>query len=170
MKFIKALAICLMAIVIITISSCSKNNEASLSTSISAKINGTSTQFTKNILALSGDVNGVAFTSVQGADANGNMLSLTINGQLVSGKTYSTADQVEFGLRPSMLYSTIDGSKFANEWTDKSDVVSIKLTSVSGNYIQGTFRGELVGSLDSIDPVFGSKSITEGNFSAIITK
>ena len=170
MKIIGTLAIAAVALATIATTSCKKDDSNSISstTAISAKIDGKSTQFIENIIAITGDVNGIEFTNVEGADANGNTLSITISGPLVAGKTYSPATS-KSGEMPVILYSSPSGMNFSNDYQDRSDVVSIKLTAVSGNRIQGTFRGELSGTLNAADPTFGSKSVTEGKFTATIS-
>ncbi|MFD0765535.1 hypothetical protein ACFQZI_11790 [Mucilaginibacter lutimaris] len=171
MKIIKLSAISFLALTTIIATSCSKKDSEDLSstTTISAKIDGKATQFTKNVIAFTGDANGIEFTNVEGKDANGNTLSVTISGALVAGKTYSPATS-QSGESPIILYSTVDDVNFSNSYQDKSDVVSITLTAVSGNRIQGTFRGELSSLLNANDPTFKSKSVTEGTFTATLPK
>jgi hypothetical protein len=167
MRSIKNLTLLAIAFVLITLSSCKKDNGDVPSTSksnLTAKVNGTVIVFDKFAVGITGSVNGVDFTSVQGTAADGSNMSLTINGAVVAGKTYvsSTTDLENSG---SVLFTTKDDETFSSYDNDSGEG-SITVTSVSGKTIKGTFKGKLKGFLSSSTE---TKTVTEGTFTVTVT-
>ena len=87
MKFFKTLAFSALAFCIVLFSSCSKDNsDVAASATITATIDGTPTTFDKNVMGASSTFNGANVTSIQGSDAQGNRITISLKGNLIAGK------------------------------------------------------------------------------------
>lgn len=164
---IKSILLFTTAFAVLAFGSCKKDSNNQPALSISAKVDGTATAFNNNILGFKGTANSAAFTNIEGTDAAGNSVALTIYGDLVAGKTFSAT-------------TVFDGDAFL-AYTTKSDdlyqlggdasastMFSVTITSVSGNKVSGTFQGTLKEFI--VGPgTPHTKIITEGKFTAEIT-
>ncbi|RYU90306.1 hypothetical protein EWM62_12320 [Mucilaginibacter terrigena] len=171
MKFIKTLIFSVVALGAVTLSSCTKDddNDIVASATISASIDGTETTFNKNVVGTTGSVNGATFTSIQGSDAAGNTLSVTITGALTAGKTY-VATSGNDDEKPVILYTTTDNEAYLNADDDVSNAVSVTLSSVSSNNtIQGSFKGK-VSTLLVGNGAVKSKTVTNGKFNVKVNQ
>ena len=166
-KTINALIMLALTIGVVSLNACKKEKKSPTpSNTITATISGTNSTFNTNAIALTGSLNSTNFTAVQGEGANGTNLSVTINGTLTAGKTYSAAT----GNEPTLLYST-STDDFLNDDTSVANSVSVTITSVSATAVQGTFKGDVVNTVINTDGHAKiTKSITNGAFNVSISK
>jgi len=170
MKNIKALMLAVAAITLLTFNSCKKDNgdvPGASSNTISVKVDGKATLFNKEVVAASGAVSNSLFTSIQGKNADGGVISIVLNGAITAGKTFSN-DAPNDDDKPLVMFTTKDEISFLND-DSSSNMVSVTITSVSGNKVKGTFKGGLT------TVVFGNgtpetKSFTEGTFDVTLIK
>jgi len=163
MKIIKAL---LLLTIIISVSSCSKDNEVPTKIyAITANVDGTATTFT-NVTGTTGSANGNLLTTIQGKTSDGSTLSIAINGEIVAGKTYSAAT-VGASVQPLVSYSS-GGDIYLNNDAGVN-LVSVTVTEVDSNFIEGTFTGDLATVVVGNGAV-KTKIITNGIFTAKLKK
>lgn len=161
MRTIKILTVLILALGVITFSSCKKDKKVTPSATITADVNGTATSFNTNALAVKGTEGDTQITAVQGDGPNGTHLAITINGTVTAGTTYSATGNNE----PILLYSNTDDN-FLNDDSSTTNAVSVTITSVSSTSIQGTFKGDVTNTVINPDNHAAiSKSITNGKFS-----
>jgi hypothetical protein len=164
MKIIKAL---LLLTIVIGVSSCTKDNENPTKIyAITANVDGTATTFDTNITGTTGAANGTILTTIQGKTSDGSTISITINGEIVAGKTYSAAT-VGASLQPLILYSLGDDD-YLNSSVG-ANLVSVTVTEASDNFIEGTFKGNLATVVVGNGAV-KTKVITSGIFTAKLKK
>jgi hypothetical protein len=159
MKIIKTL---LLLAIVITVSSCTKDNEEpTIINSISASVSGTATSFNTNVTASSTAANETKLTKIQGSASDGSTLLVTIGGELVEGKTYTAAT---VGAAEKPIISLTSGNDIYLNNDAGATLVSITVTSISPNFIEGAFKGDLatVGASPKL------KVITEGKFIAAV--
>jgi hypothetical protein len=170
MKFFKTLIFSALAFCIVLFSSCSKDNsDVAASATITATIDGTPTTFDKNVMGASSTFNGANVTSIQGSDAQGNRITISLTGNLIAGKTYSS-NAANNDDKPLVFYVTAANTTYATDVSSVSDVIKVKVSAVSSTNAQGAFSGKLTALLDNNDPVFGTKTITDGKFNVSIAK
>lgn len=168
MKAIKAIILLTLTFGVITLNSCKKDDkEATVSTSISASIDGTATTF-NNAVGLTGTVGGVKFTSVTGTASNKAVISITLNGTITAGKTYSAA-AANASDKPLLLYAPDDNDDYFNDDSNTAKLVSVTVTSISATNIQGTFKGNVTNTISIGNGTGKIKSITNGKFNVTIT-
>ena len=164
MKIIKAL---LLLTIVIGVSSCTKDNQdPERIYAITANVDGTATTFNTNVTGTTGSANGTIVTAIQAKTSDGSTISVTINGELVAGKTYSAA-VVGATLQPVIQF-TSGADVYVNN-TVGANLVSVTVTEVSDTFIEGTFKGDLttvaVGGV-----AVKTKAITNGIFTAKLKK
>lgn len=170
MKSNKLLIVLSLALGTLTLNSCSKSTTTTTTNiNISADINGTATTFNTNAVAISGTVSGQTFTNITGQAKDGTMLSITLMGAPVAGKTYSDAatndnDKPLIDITPPGN----DSSDFLND-DSSPNVPSVTISSVSSGTISGTFKGGLVQGIETSNGTLPTKSITNGKFSLTYT-
>jgi hypothetical protein len=163
MKIIKAL---LLLTIVIGVSSCSKDNENPTKIyAITANVDGTATTFT-GVTGTTGAVNGNILTTIQGKAEDGSTVSIVINGEIIAGKTYSAAT-VGASVQPLVLYSS-GGDDYLNSDAG-ANLVSVTVTEVADNFIEGTFKGDLANVVVGGGTV-KTKVITNGIFTAKLKK
>jgi hypothetical protein len=157
MKKIKILAVLAMSLAVVTLNSC-KKKDVKPAVSITATVDGTATSFNVNAAALQGTVSGMTFTNIQGSTSGGAMLSMTLQGAVTAGKTYSDAAASE-GDMPLFVYapSATSQDDYLNDDDNASNLPTVTITSVSSTTIDGTFKGLVQNST-------GTKSIADGKF------
>lgn len=162
MRKIKSILLLTLAVGIITLNSCSKDKDnAVISTTITASIDGTATTF-NNAFALTGTVGGTKFTNVQGTSSSKAVLSITMNGTITAGKTY-TSTATAISDRASLLYAPNDTDDYLNDDSNSAKIVTVTVTSISSTNIQGTFKGNVTAGSGKV------KAITDGKFNVAIT-
>jgi hypothetical protein len=166
MKFIKTLILSAVAFGTITFSSCSKNNEVAASATITANIDGTLATFNKNVLGTTGSVNGATFTTIQGTDASGNNISITLAGTLTAGKTY-TSNAASDNDKPVVLYTTADNETYVNDDSNVSNIISVTVASATSSSAQGSFSGKLTTLLVG-NGTAKTKTVTDGKFNVTL--
>ncbi|HTD41479.1 MAG TPA: hypothetical protein VK671_12710, partial [Mucilaginibacter sp.] len=126
--------------------------------SITATLDGAATNFNVNAAALQGTVSGMTFTNIQGSTSGGAMLSMTLQGAVTAGKTYSDATASQNDM-PLFVYapSATSQDDYLNDDNDTSNLPSVTITSVTSTTIDGTFKGLVANST-------GTKSIANGKF------
>ena len=160
MNIIKTLALSLFALLILTFNSCKKDSgTVVLSNSFSATIDGTPTVFT-NALIFTNTVNNQTVTVLEGT-SDKTTLSITLNGAITAGKTYTTTAS-NANDRPVMLYVNTDDN-YINDDTNTSNPVSVTVNTVSSSVISGVFTGNLSNSTTG-NATHKTKSITNGKF------
>ena len=168
MKAIKTIILLTLTFGVITLNSCKKDDkEATVSTSISASIDGTATTF-NSAIGLTGTVGGEKFTSVTGTASNKAVISITLNGTITAGKTYSSA-AANASDRPLLLYAPDDNDDYFNDDSNTAKLVSVTVTSISSTNIQGTFKGNVTNTISVGNGTGKIKSITNGKFNVTIT-
>lgn len=168
MKTIKTLILLTLMTGVITLNSCKKNDkEVTVSSSISASIDGTATTF-NNALAITGTIGGEKFTNVQGTASNKAVISITINGTITAGKTYSSA-ATKVSDRPVLLYAPDDNDDYMNDDSNTAKLVTVTVTSISATNIQGTFKGNVTNTISIGNGSGKVKSITDGKFNVTLT-
>jgi hypothetical protein len=157
MKKIKILAVLAMSLAVVTLNSC-KKKDVKPAVSITATVDGTATSFNVNAAALQGTVSGMTFTNIQGSTSGGAMLSMTLQGAVTAGKTYSDAAASE-GDMPLFVYapSATSEDDYLNDDDNASNLPTVTITSVTSTTIDGTFKGLVQNST-------GTKSIADGKF------
>jgi hypothetical protein len=164
MRKIKSILLLTLAVGIITLNSCSKDKDnAVISTTITASIDGTATTF-NNAFALTGTVGGTKFTNVQGTASSKAVLSITINGTITTGKTY-TSTATAISDRALLLYAPNDTDDYINDDSNSTKIVTVTVTvtSISSTNIQGTFKGNVTAGSGKV------KAITDGKFNVALT-
>ena len=158
MKKIKIVAVLAMSLGVITLNSCKKKDEKP-AVSITANVDGVATTFNVSAAALQGPIAGVTYTNIQGSTSGGAMLSMTLQGAITAGKTYSDAAASDND-KPLFVYATSPTSDadYLNDDDNASNLPSVTITSVTSTTIDGTFKG-LVQNFSG-----GTKSITDGKF------
>lgn len=168
MKILKILLFSAMAFVTVAISSCSKDdNNAAISGTLTATVDGKVTAFDKNVLGGTSSVNGTTFTSVRGADDAGNELTITVVGVLTPGKTFvsNAANEAD---RPIVIYTAINNDTYVNDDNATSEIVTVAVSAAASNNIEGTFSGKLT-TLVAGNSTPKTKSITNGKFNVALT-
>jgi len=168
MRSIKILTLIALVCTLCTVSSCKKDSgdvPSKGKSSLTAKVNGTVTVFDKLSLGLTGSVNGQEFTSLQGTAADGSNMSLTINGPVIAGKTYSVT-AVNYEDSGSIFYTTKDDVTFVNDDV-AANQVSITVTGLSGKTIKGAFKGGVKAMLNNSEE---TRAITEGTFNVTVAE
>ena len=159
MKIIKTL---LLLAIVITVSSCTKDNEEpAIKTSISASVGGTATTFDTDVTANKTSASGTTLTNIKGSASDGSTLSVTIGGELVEGKTYTAAT---VGAAEKPIISFTSGSDVYLNNDAGATLVSITVTNVTPNFIEGTFKGDLA----TVAATPKLKVITDGKFIAAV--
>jgi hypothetical protein len=162
MKKIKSIFLLTLAIGVITLNSCSKDKDNTvISTTITASIDGTATTF-NNAFAITGTVGGEKFTNVQGTASSKAVLSITINGTITAGKTY-TSTATAISDRALLLYAPNDTDDYINDDSISAKIVTVTVTSISSTNIQGTFKGNVTAGSGKV------KAITDGKFNVALT-
>ncbi len=161
MNKIKLLLLSTVGIAMLALTSCSKSkDDVTISTTITASIDGTATTF-NNAFAVTGTVGTEKFTNVQGTASNKAVISITLNGTITAGKTYSsTAANVSD--KPLLLFAPDDNDDYLNDDSDAAKIVTVTVTSISSTNIQGTFKGNVTAGSGKV------KAITNGKFNVAI--
>lgn len=161
MTKIKSILLLTIAVGIITLNSCSKSkDDVVVSTTITASIDGTATTF-NNAFAVTGTVGGEKFTNVQGTASNKAVMSITLNGTITAGKTYSST-AAAISDRPLLLYAPDDNDDYLNDDSNAAKIVTVTVTSISSTNIQGTFKGNVTAGSGKV------KAITDGKFNVTL--
>jgi hypothetical protein len=163
MKTVKILTVLILIFGVITLNSCKKDKKNPIPTpAITANIDGTATTFNVHAIGAKGTVDGMSITSIQGSTSNGVNISITLNGTLTAGTTYS-ATGPSTDSEPLIQLST-SSDDFLNDDSSTTNPVSVTITSISSTAIAGTFKGSLATvTIGNTQP--GTKSVTEGKFS-----
>ena len=157
MKKIKTLAVLAISLSVVTLNSC-KKKDVKPAVTITATVGGAVTNFNVNAAALQGTVAGVTVTNIQGSTSGGALLSMSLQGALTAGKTFSDAAASDND-KPLFVYATSATSDddYLNDDDDTSNLPSVTITSVTSTTVDGTFKGLVQNST-------GTKSITNGSF------
>jgi hypothetical protein len=157
MKKIKVLALLAISLAAITLNSC-KKKDVKPAVSITATVDGSATSFNVNAAALQGVLSGVTYTNIQGTTSGGAMLSMTLQGTVTAGKTYSDASTNDND-KPLFVYapSATADDDYLNDDDNASNLPSVTITSVTSTTIDGTFKGLIQNNT-------GTKTIADGKF------
>jgi hypothetical protein len=165
MKTVKILIALTLVFGVVTLNSCKKENKEP-SVAITASIDGTATTFNTGAAALTGTVQGMKVTNIQGAASNGMMLSISVLGDITAGKTYSTAADNDNDM-PMVILATSNGdTEFIND-DSTTNPFTLTITSVTSTSIEGTFKGALGESsinLGSDTQTGATKTVANGKF------
>jgi membrane-bound inhibitor of C-type lysozyme len=126
-----------------TLNACTKEKGTSITGTLSATVDGTTINFA-NVVAVRAVVDNQSFTNIQGTN-NKDTLSITLPGNITSGKTY-TSTAASDDDKALLLYSGKDDDYF-NDDSDDTKIVTVNITSASGNVYQGTFKGNLTNTI-----------------------
>lgn len=156
LKTTKTLLVFTSILIIAGFSSCKKDKKVSPpSGSMTASIDGKSISFSTHTMVVTGSVNDVNFTAIQGNASDGSTMSVTVNGTLTAGTTYTSSDP-DPGNEPVLLYG-LGNDNYMNGINNPS--VNVTITAVSSSSIQGTFSGTVTDMTSGTDKV-----ITAGKF------
>ena len=155
----KILTLLVLTFSVITLNSCKKKDPAPTAT-ITANINGTATTFNVHAMAAKGTLSGMTITTIQGTSSSGTNISITLNGAVTAGTTYTAGTNTN---TEPLLALTSTSDQFLNDDTSTTNLVSVTITSVSSTAIAGTFKGDLVSTNIGGTPT--TKSVTNGKFS-----
>lgn len=172
MKKNKALIVLTMAFGAIAFNSCKKDKQqnppappppvVTIPPGITANIDSVATAFNMNASGESSNEHDTTFTTIFGSLAHtgfNEIITVTIRGQLVAGKTYSAATTP--GLEPFFGYTT-GVHDFSND-PNSPNKVSVTINSVSADSVSGTFKGGVIETFGG-GPVPETRSITNGKF------
>ena len=161
MKILKSLIILTFVLGVVTLNSCKKDKkEAPIS--LTADIDGTATIFSVTPVALTGPVGDQTFTVIQGATSTGATISLTLEGTITAGKTYSDAASSDDD-KPLFLYATsANDDDYLNNDDDAANLPSVTITAITSTTIDGTFKGSVVKGIGNGTPP--TKLISNGKF------
>ena len=163
MKIIKTL---LLLTIVIAVSSCTKGGgDPQRIYAITANIDGSAAAFT-DVTGVTGAANGAIVTTIQGKTASGDNISVTINGEIVEGKTYSAA-VVGATLQPVVKFTT--GADVYVNSTAGANLVSVTVTQATATFIEGTFTGDLA-TVAVGGGAVKTKVITKGIFTSALKK
>src|ERR1700748_858568 len=108
MKRNRALIVLTIVYGAITLSSCKKDKQQNPpiapAESITANIDGVSTTFNMHTSGGTSTVHDTIYTAITGTAANNDIITITVRGQLVAGKTYNAVTTP--GLWPFLGYTT----------------------------------------------------------------
>ncbi|MDB5129311.1 hypothetical protein [Mucilaginibacter sp.] len=168
MKFIKTLFLSALALGTITFSSCTKDGDLPVipEAAVTAKIDGTLTEFNTNMLATTNEAGGATVTNIQGTDAKGNKISIAITGALTAGQTYTSGGAADPN-KPIILFLTASNESYLNDDNNAANVVSVTITAASSTNVQGTFKGNLA-TVASGGGAVKTKAVTEGKFNVAL--
>ncbi|MEB0248991.1 hypothetical protein QN344_02535, partial [Mucilaginibacter sp. 5B2] len=93
----------------------------------------------------------------------GNTLMIKLTGEVNADKIFAS-NAANDADKPVVKYTTANGSAYLTNNGDISNIVKVAVSIAKSNNTQGTFNGTLTGSLDSQNPVFGDRAITNGKF------
>lgn len=168
MKLFKTLILSIVAFGAVAVSSCTKDdNSATTKGTITATVDGKVTTFDKNVLGGTSSVNGTTFTSIKGADDEGNELTITVVGVLTPGKTF-VSNATNEADRPIVIYTAINNDSYVNDDNAVSNIVTVGVSAAASNSVEGTFSGKL-STLVVGNSTVKSKTITDGKFNVSLT-
>jgi len=162
MKTVKTLLLCVAVSGILGLSACKKDKKTptpAATGTVTATIDGTAMTFSKYTHVITGSVNDVNFTAVEGIAADGSTFTITLNGKLTAGEGFTSNDP-DPGNAPELLYVQGDNN-YMNGIDNPS--ITAKVTAISATNIQGTFSGTIT-EFKSGAP----KVVTEGKFNVPI--
>lgn len=163
MRILKNLIILTMVLGVVTLNSC-KKDKAQIAVSLTADIDGTATNFNVSPVALTGTVDGQAFTVIQGSTSTGATISLTLAGKITAGKTYSDAASSDND-KPLFLYAaTANDDDYLNNDDDAANLPSVTITSITSTTVDGTFKGSVVKGVQIGNGQLPTKLIANGKF------
>lgn len=162
MRKIKKYAVFLIAISLVTFSSCSKNDDEDSATNgdefLTAKIDGANYAAAQNPAVIVGAQSTNGVLAVQGGDNNGNTITIALPNYTGVG-TYKTGDNITN--QNVIMYLEISGTR-PTSWASNFATLTpgtIEITTDDGTTVEGTF------SFDGSD-ASTTKKITEGKFKA----
>lgn len=161
MKLFKCFLVLAIAIPVVTLYSCKKDDkkDTSPASGFSAKIDGAAVDYGKNAKAQKTTTpDGISIVSVVGATSSGEGIVLVLTTTPVAGKTYTSEGQI--------ILLSKEGYHITDpEATDNSSAITV--TSVSNTAISGTFKGKVIipgnPNMPNSTPI--AKVITDGQFS-----
>jgi len=162
MKIARTLLLFASVLGVVSLSSCKKdkkNPTPAATGTMTVTIDGNLTSFSKYTNVITGSVNDVNFTAIEGIASDGSSFSVTVNGTLTAGETFTSNDP-DPGNEPELLYVSGNNS-YMNGFDNPS--VNVKITAISSTNIQGTFSGTIK-EFTSGAP----KVVTEGKFNVPI--
>jgi hypothetical protein len=165
MKSAKLLIVITLALGLLTLNSCKKDKQETV-IHFTASINGTATTFDTEAAAIVSNSQGNTLTTLKGTAKDGTILTISIAGTPIVGKTYSDAEANDDD-RPLMLITPPgDADSFFNYDDDASNLPAVTINSANSTTVTGTFKGTLTGGVTvGGGNNFPKKVITNGKFS-----
>jgi len=153
-------------VLLLAITSCKKDNTTtSVTATITADIDGVTTTFNTDAIAIKTNLSGtyaIAIAGYQGTALTSSQISIGIGG--TDAVTTGAYDDVPSAApdEVSLVYTQQPGSGVYGAIGSGSDTAKVTITSISSTQIQGTFSGGVVLTSGSTSP--SSHIITNGRF------
>lgn len=164
-RSVKALLFLTLAYGLLTFSACKKGKDDDTSIdAFTVTIDGTAKTFNKNTSALVFYYGSGKLTTIQGAAADGSIISITLAGDITAGRTYSNTAANDDD-KPLISYN-IDGANYLNDDSSIGNQASVTVTSINATAIKGAFNGDLI-EFPTGDK---KKVITNGKFEVKLSK
>ncbi|RFZ90144.1 hypothetical protein D0C36_23170 [Mucilaginibacter conchicola] len=160
------------ALALLIFSACKKSNDgdSTVAASITVNVDGKAKKFDRGASAITLVYNSEqSATTITGTADDGAILSITISGKLVTGKTYSNTAAQNID-KPVIMYSIGDVSYYSY-FSGLQTFGSVTITSATETSVKGTFDCDMLEYIPGLGNNIGKgkKNMTNGKFSVKLT-
>jgi hypothetical protein len=166
MKTLLLLPICTLFLLV----SCKKNTPVTPQSSISATVDGVNETFDVNAAATLTNIEGTGnVLLISGKETSETGIGVEVNSaSTITKGSYTVTTGIPEGFNPATSVSYTQGYEIFFPVQNASSQNLITITYISSTNVQGTFNVDLSGALPSSQPIFTSKTITNGKFNVSI--